>query len=84
MSGEDSTETRRRSVTQAEIRVKREEAQRRHAGLDEDERKRLKDLHWMHCPKCGDDMAEVQFRGVQIDKCFACGGVYLDDGELEQ
>jgi Zn-finger nucleic acid-binding protein len=38
----------------------------------------------MRCAKCGAAMEEVTFRGVRIDKCFACGGVYLDDGELEQ
>ena len=26
----------------------------------------------------------MEFRGVKIDKCLSCGGVYLDDGELEQ
>jgi hypothetical protein len=38
----------------------------------------------MHCPKCGADLTEIDFRGVKVDKCFACGGIYLDDGELEQ
>jgi hypothetical protein len=42
-----------------------------------DELKKLKELHWMRCPKCG------AYRGIKIDKCFSCGGVYLDDGELE-
>lgn len=48
------------------------------------EKKRLKDLHYMKCPKCGMDMQEIEFRAVHIDKCFSCGGVYFDDGELEQ
>ena len=45
---------------------------------------RLKDLHWMRCAKCGAELQEVEFKGVKVDKCFSCGGVYLDDGELEQ
>lgn len=48
------------------------------------ERQRLKDLHFMRCPKCGMEMAEVEFRAVTIDACFACGGMYLDAGEIER
>jgi len=49
----------------------------------EEELKKLKELHWMCCPKCGMELKEITYRGVEIDKCFSCGGVYLDDGELE-
>lgn len=52
--------------------------------LSEDERARLRAQHWMRCPKCGLHLDEITFRGVKVDKCFSCGGVYLDDGELEQ
>jgi hypothetical protein len=45
---------------------------------------RLKALHWMRCPKCGMEMHEVRMRGVDVDVCFACNGVFLDKGELEQ
>ncbi len=48
------------------------------------EQERLKQLHWMRCPKCGMELSEIGYRGIQLDKCFCCGGVYLDDGELEQ
>jgi hypothetical protein len=47
------------------------------------ERQRLKALHWMRCPKCGMEMHEVRLRGVDVDVCFACNGVFLDQGELE-
>jgi len=42
----------------------------------------------MNCPKCGD--AELQpyvyaaTTDVELDKCPACGGVWLDDAELEK
>ena len=49
-----------------------------------DEREQQKRLHWMHCPKCGSGLDEITFRGVKVDKCLTCGGVFLDDGELEQ
>ena len=47
------------------------------------ELKALKDLHFMHCPKCGMQMHEIQYRGVDVDVCFSCNGVFLDQGELE-
>jgi hypothetical protein len=48
------------------------------------ELKRLKELHFMKCPKCGLDLHEVKYQGIDVDVCFACSGVFLDRGELEQ
>ena len=62
----------------------REAARQRNSQVPDADRERERQLHWMRCPKCGAELAEVQFRDVKVDKCFACGGVYLDDGELEQ
>ena len=67
-----------------ELARRREQAMLRHSQLRSEERDRLRALHWMRCPKCGAELSEVQFRSVRVDKCFTCGGVYLDDGELEQ
>ena len=50
----------------------------------EEKTNKLRDLHWMHCPKCGNELHDVTFRGVEIDRCVACNGVWLDDGELEK
>jgi uncharacterized protein len=47
------------------------------------EQQRLKALHFMRCPKCGMEMHEVRMRGVDVDVCFSCNGVFLDQGELE-
>lgn len=52
--------------------------------MTQEEQKRLKDLHWMRCPKCGLEMHSIPFKGVTIDKCFSCQGIFLDDGELEK
>jgi len=38
----------------------------------------------MHCPKCGHVLTELEFKGVKIDRCLSCQGVWLDAGELEQ
>ncbi|HEY6050185.1 MAG TPA: zf-TFIIB domain-containing protein [Thermoanaerobaculia bacterium] len=48
------------------------------------ERERLKQLHYMHCPKCGMELREIGVRGVQVDRCFSCNGTWLDAGELEK
>ncbi len=45
--------------------------------------KRLKETHWNRCPKCGLEMQQVKFRGVDVDVCFPCGGVYLEKHEIE-
>lgn len=47
------------------------------------EKQKLKDLHYMKCPKCGMDLIEIDYKSVKIDKCSACEGVWLDAGELE-
>ncbi len=44
---------------------------------------RLRLEHWMRCAKCGNVMETMGFRGVEIERCPHCGGVYLDKGELE-
>jgi hypothetical protein len=35
------------------------------------------------CPKCGADLITVPYKGVEIDKCARCLGIWLDCGELE-
>ena len=46
------------------------------------EKLRLKELHWMHCPKCGQQLATETCDAVEIDVCPSCKGVWLDAGEL--
>lgn len=51
--------------------------------LATEEKKKLKELHYMRCPKCGMELSEIDYEGVKIDKCFNCDGVWLDAGELD-
>lgn len=53
-------------------------------AMESKTRAELKEKHYMHCPKCGMELIEIDFKGVKIDKCSNCQGIYLDDGELEQ
>ena len=51
--------------------------------MAEEERKKLRDLHHMRCPKCGMSLIEIDYKGLKIDKCSECDGVWLDAGELQ-
>ena len=51
--------------------------------IAEEDRIKLKELHFMRCPKCGMELGEVDYKGIRVDKCFHCQGIWLDAGELE-
>lgn len=55
----------------------------KHKRLKAEEKKKLKELHHMRCPKCGMELIEIDYRGIKIDKCSECEGIWLDAGELE-
>ena len=48
----------------------------------ESEKLRMKEAHWMHCPKCGQKLSPEKCGAVEIDVCPSCTGVWLDKGEL--
>jgi uncharacterized protein len=54
------------------------------AQLDEQEKRNLKELHFMRCPKCGQKLIEINYININVDKCSHCDGVWLDAGELDQ
>jgi hypothetical protein len=66
-----------------EIERRRKLEEERLKAIADAERQRLKELHHMRCPKCGMELNEIEFKGVRIDKCFQCNGIWLDAGELE-
>ncbi len=66
-----------------------QELQNRLAKLEQEqqaqskaEKARLKELHWMHCPKCGQELVTEECDSVEVDVCPSCKGVWLDAGEL--
>jgi hypothetical protein len=63
-------------------RKKRIETEK-HRQLLEEEKKRLVALHQMRCPKCGLELIEIDYKGIKVDKCSECEGIWLDAGELE-
>lgn len=52
--------------------------------LAEQERVKMKELHFMHCAKCGQTMTTTTLEGVEVEICSDCGGIYLDAGELDR
>jgi hypothetical protein len=62
---------------------KRQMAVEKQRTMAKEEQEALKKLHFMHCPKCGQDLHHVTFRGQELDRCFNCNGTWLDAGELE-
>ncbi|MGE5235872.1 MAG: zf-TFIIB domain-containing protein [Acidobacteriota bacterium] len=59
----------------------REEHQR--AAVEAD-RRRLRELHHLHCAKCGQKMETTRLGSVEVEICPDCGGMYLDAGELDK
>lgn len=51
--------------------------------LAKEEKERRKNLHHMKCCKCGMEMVSLEFKGITVDRCTGCEGIYLDKGELE-
>jgi len=51
----------------------------------EKEKQRLKELHWMHCPKCGQKLVSEKYgKDIEIDVCPGCKGLWLDANELNR
>jgi len=38
----------------------------------------------MNCPRCGGELQLEDYRGIEVDRCPVCQGMWLDYGELEQ
>jgi hypothetical protein len=78
-----SSEKEEEFIARAEFeRLKKKEAEKQQ-NLAEEEKKRLKELHFMRCPKCGMELIEIDYKSIKVDKCSGCEGIWLDAGELE-
>jgi len=47
------------------------------------ERERYYEASSLRCHKCGEELEEILFRGIMVDLCTECHGVWLDSGEIE-
>ncbi len=77
------TESEEEYFTRVEFERRKKAQEEKQKNLAAAEKKRLKDLHYMHCPKCGMELIEVDYKTLKVDRCSACDGLWLDAGELE-
>lgn len=70
-------------VWEQELRHRLQQLAIEQLAAAETEKFRLKELHWMRCPKCGQELATENYGPVQIDLCPSCRGLWLDANELE-
>jgi hypothetical protein len=73
-----------RQMLEAAKKAREKREQERTAQEAEETRRRLKEAHFMKCPKCGHDMKPENLEAIEIDRCSFCEGVYFDAGELDQ
>jgi hypothetical protein len=65
-----------------EFERRRKVMEEKHKHSTAEEKRKLKDLHYMRCPKCGMELIEIVYKGMKIDECSTCKGIWLDAGEL--
>lgn len=66
-----------------EVRRRLDRARAEQELMTQAEKNRLKELHFMHCPKCGQRLHSECYGSVEIDVCGSCRGLWLDANELE-
>jgi len=66
-----------------EFEQKKKIEDEKHKKMATAEKDKLKELHFMRCPKCGMELIEIDYKNIKIDKCSQCSGIWLDAGELE-
>lgn len=84
MTANKPSHTEEEYFARVEAEKKKKLAEEFARQLTQLEQQKLKELHWMHCPKCGMELHSLPYKGVTIEKCFSCHGIFLDDGEMEK
>jgi acetyl-CoA carboxylase beta subunit len=67
-----------------ELERRKQWEKERAAQKTTEEKKKLKEEHWMKCPKCGHDLHTVKLENLDVDRCVNCNGTFFDAGEMEQ
>ena len=70
-------------IARMEFEKKKKAEAEKHMRLAQEEKTKLRELHFMRCPKCGMELIEIDYKGTRVDECSECRGVWLDAGELE-
>ncbi len=78
------SENEERFFKEHELKLRMHRLEEEQKALAEKEKRRLKELHFMHCPKCGQRLATEKYGKVEVDVCPSCKGMWLDAQELER
>ena len=78
------TEQEEEYFARLEFERRRKILDERESQAAEEERQRILAVARGRCPKCGAELVPVPYRGIELDKCSRCQGVWLDCGELDQ
>jgi hypothetical protein len=77
------SETEEKYFRELEMKMRLEKLAKEQQATAEAEKRRLKELHWLHCPKCGQQLGQERYGQVEVDVCAGCKGLWLDANELE-
>ena len=77
------SENEERFFKEQEIQARIQRLEEEQRKTSEAEKQRLKELHWLHCPKCGQKLDQEYYGKVEIDVCPGCRGLWLDAHELD-
>jgi len=77
------SESEEEFIARIEYQRRKKVEQEKQQQMAEQEKRQRKELHYMHCPKCGMKLIEVDYKSLKVDRCSSCDGIWLDAGELE-
>ncbi|MFA5807460.1 MAG: zf-TFIIB domain-containing protein [bacterium] len=78
-----ASESEEEYFARLEFERRKKVEEEKHRRMAEQEKRQRKELHFMHCPKCGMKLIEVDYKTLKVDRCSSCDGLWLDAGELE-
>ena len=76
------SENEEKFFKEKELRLRLQQVTAEEQQLAGAEKLRLKELHWLHCPKCGQQLNQEHYGAVEVDVCPGCRGLWLDAHEL--
>jgi uncharacterized protein len=78
------TEQEEEYFARLEFERRRKVLDERDTRVADEVRRQIPSEVFGRCPKCGAELIPVPYRGIELDKCSRCQGVWLDFGELDQ
>lgn len=78
------TESEEEYFARQEIERRKQWAKERETQMASEEKEKLKELHYMRCPKCGMELSHLDLHGIELDRCVSCHGTWFDAGKVEE